>query len=37
VFVPLDPDTLPDRLGALGFVGVEVERGEFDYRFHCRA
>lgn len=34
VFVPLDPDTLPDRLGALGFVGVEVERGEFDFRFH---
>jgi hypothetical protein len=31
----LDPRTLPDRLTAVGFSQVAVERGEFDFRFHA--
>jgi predicted methyltransferase len=27
VFVPLDPVTPPDRLGTVGFAGVDVEVG----------
>jgi SAM-dependent methyltransferase len=36
VFVPLDPATLPERLGRIGYTGVAVEHGEFDFRFHAR-
>jgi len=36
LFVPLDPDRLPDRLSAAGFTGIGVERGEYDLRFHAR-
>ncbi len=36
LFVPLAPDTLPDRLRAAGFTGVVVERGPYDLRFHAR-
>ena len=35
-FVPVDPEELPRRLEAIGFTGVEVEHGEFDFRFHAR-
>jgi hypothetical protein len=35
-FVPLDPQMLPGRLAAIGFTGVVVEHGEYDYRFHAR-
>ena len=35
-FVPVDPDELPRRLEAIGFTGVEVEHGEFDFRFQAR-
>jgi SAM-dependent methyltransferase len=36
VFVPLDPATLPGRLGAAGFTGITVERAAYDLRFHAR-
>ena len=32
-FVPVDPEGLPRRLEAIGFTGVAVEHGEFDFRF----
>ena len=35
-FVPLDPEALPGRLAAIGFTGIVVEHGEYDYRFHAR-
>ena len=35
-FVPVDPEELPRRLEAIGFTGVEVEHGEFDFRFQAR-
>ncbi len=35
-FVPLDPDGLPQRLGGVGFTGVSVEHGEYDFRFQAR-
>jgi SAM-dependent methyltransferase len=35
-FVPVDPDGLPQRLGAIGFTDIGVARGELDYRFHAR-
>jgi hypothetical protein len=31
----VDPDDLPQRLGAIGFTDVEVELGELDFRFHA--
>jgi SAM-dependent methyltransferase len=34
-FVPLDLETLPDRLGAAGFTGVGVERREFEVLFRA--
>jgi len=36
VFVPLDPLTLPDRLGRAGFADVDVEVGGYELRFHAR-
>lgn len=36
VFVPLDPDTLPARLAAAGFVDVVVELEPRHLRFHAR-
>lgn len=36
VFVPVDPLTLPARLGAAGFRGVAVDHGEYDFRFCAR-
>jgi SAM-dependent methyltransferase len=36
VFVPIDPETLPARLQAVGFVDVSTEIGEYDLRFHAR-
>jgi SAM-dependent methyltransferase len=33
VFVPLDPELLPDRLATVGFGGVEINHGEYDFRF----
>jgi SAM-dependent methyltransferase len=33
LFVPIDPQALPDRLGAIGFTDVAVGRGDYDYRF----
>jgi SAM-dependent methyltransferase len=35
-FVPLDPETLPERLGAIGFSDVTVDHGEYDFRFCAR-
>ena len=35
-FVPVDPQELPRLLEAIGFTGVEVEHGEFDFRFQAR-
>jgi SAM-dependent methyltransferase len=36
VFVPLDPDTLGDRLAAAGFTDVQIEKRELDIRFTAR-
>jgi SAM-dependent methyltransferase len=35
VFVPVNPDTLGDRLEAVGFSDVSVEVGEFELRFRA--
>lgn len=35
-FVPLVPETLPERLSAIGFSDVTVDRGEYDFRFYAR-
>jgi SAM-dependent methyltransferase len=35
-FVPLVPEALPERLGAIGFSDVAVDRGEYDFRFYAR-
>lgn len=35
-FVPVDPDGLQGRLGAIGFTQVGVEHGEYDFRFQAR-
>jgi SAM-dependent methyltransferase len=35
-FVPVDPDELPQRLGAVGFTEIGVEHGEIDFRFRAR-
>jgi hypothetical protein len=32
-FVPVDPDGMPERLSAIGFTGIAVAHGEFDFRF----
>ena len=36
VFVPLDPGGLAERLGVIGFRDVQVEYGEYDFRFCAR-
>jgi SAM-dependent methyltransferase len=36
LFVPLDPQTLPDRLGAAGFTDIAIEPAAYDLRFHAR-
>jgi SAM-dependent methyltransferase len=36
LFVPVDPDELPRRLGAIGFTEISVEHGELDFRFQAR-
>jgi SAM-dependent methyltransferase len=36
LFVPLDPETLPDRLRTAGFSGITIARGPYDLRFHAR-
>ena len=36
LFVPLDPETLPGRLGAIGFSDTEIDHGEYDFRFCAR-
>ena len=33
--VPINPDQLPERLEAAGFVEIHVERGARDFRFHA--
>lgn len=35
VFVPLDPEALPDRLASIGYTDVAVERGDYDFRFRA--
>jgi len=35
-FVPVDPDTLPARLAAVGFEGIRVERRSGFFRFHAQ-
>jgi SAM-dependent methyltransferase len=35
-FVPVDPETLPDRLQAAGFTGVDVDMTEFHIRFRAQ-
>jgi SAM-dependent methyltransferase len=36
VFVPVDPQTLAQRLGAVGFGDVAIEDGEYNFRFCAR-
>jgi SAM-dependent methyltransferase len=36
LFVPLDPQVLPDRLSAIGFAEIDIEPGEYDFRFVAR-
>ena len=36
LFVPLSPETLADRLGAIGFSDVRLDHGESDIRFCAR-
>jgi SAM-dependent methyltransferase len=36
VFVPVNPDELPDRLAAFGFTDVDIDQGEYDFRFRAR-
>lgn len=36
VFVPLDPDELPARLTAAGFVDIDVHIGDYELRFHAQ-
>jgi SAM-dependent methyltransferase len=36
VFTPLDPELLPARLASVGFAGVEINHGEYDFRFCAR-
>jgi SAM-dependent methyltransferase len=36
VFVPLDPEGLPARLAAAGFIDIGVHIGGYDIRFHAR-
>jgi SAM-dependent methyltransferase len=33
LFVPIDPNTLPERLENVGFSHVHVTRGDYDFRF----
>jgi ubiquinone/menaquinone biosynthesis C-methylase UbiE len=35
-FVPVNPDTLTDRLAAAGFEDIQVERASGFFRFHAR-
>jgi SAM-dependent methyltransferase len=35
VFVPIDPDTFGVRLEAVGFTNVNVEIGEYQFRFYA--
>jgi len=35
-FVPVDPESLPGRLQAAGFAGVEIDATEFHIRFLAR-
>jgi SAM-dependent methyltransferase len=35
-FVPVDPETFPDRLKAAGFEVIQVERASGFFRFHAR-
>lgn len=35
VFVPVDPATLTGRLEAVGFAGVRIEMGAFEFRFRA--
>ena len=35
-FVPVDPDLLPRRLAAVGFVDTEVDVGDYQFRFVTR-
>jgi SAM-dependent methyltransferase len=36
LFVPLDPEVLPNRLGGVGFTGVTVDHRDYDFRFCAR-
>jgi SAM-dependent methyltransferase len=36
VFVPIDPNTLPARLEAVGFADIHIEVREFDFRFRVK-
>ena len=36
IFVPVDPDQLPDRLGRIGFTDVVIDRDEYQFRFCAR-
>ncbi len=36
IFVPVDPDTLADRLSTAGFVDTEVDVGDYQFRFVTR-
>jgi SAM-dependent methyltransferase len=36
LFVPLDLEVLPDRLLGIGFTEIDIEPGEYDFRFRAR-
>ena len=35
-FVPVDPDELPERLGAVGFADVTTDVGDYQFRYLAR-
>jgi SAM-dependent methyltransferase len=35
-FVPVDPDTLPSRLEAVGFASTQIDVGDYQFRFRAR-
>jgi SAM-dependent methyltransferase len=36
LFVPMNPDQLPDRLRTIGYTNVQLQPGEYDFRFSAQ-
>ena len=36
IYNPVDPTTLPDRLGTIGFSDIEIETNSVGWRCHAR-